>query len=143
MTTAGSVTTGTATPQEYDEAVARLASLDVSRVQVVAGAFVRTLLEQRHPDGLTGQDASEVLARCARSAVWMPDLDAQVLLVLITGALGLLDVDDQPAELSPAAVTRHVPLLVASLLADTGSSLDPTLTAAMAELHRSETIEMP
>ena len=128
---------------DYDDAVARLAVLDVARVQVVAGAVVRSLLERLHPDGLTGGDVGDLLARCARGGLWLPDLDVQVLLVLVTGALGLLDVDDQPAALSPGTVLRHLPLLVASLLRDTGSTLAPTLADAMAELRRAETVELP
>lgn len=141
--TAAAVTAGSASIAEYDVAAARLAGLDVARLQVVAGAVVRALLERRHPDGLTGADAGDVLGSCARSALWLPDLDPQVLLVLVTGALGLLDVDDQPVALSPAAVARHLPLLVASLLHDTRSLLAPTLAAALAELRRAETVEMP
>ena len=105
--------------------------------------MVRSLLERLHPDGLTGEDAGDVLGRCARSGLWLPDLDVQVLLVLVTGALGLLDVDDQPVALSPAAVVRHLPLLVASLLRDTGTTLAPALADAMAELRRAETVELP
>jgi len=127
----------------YYDAVARLAALDLARVQVVAGAVVRSLLERLHPDGLTGEDAAEVLGRCARAGRWLPDLDVQVLLVLVTGALGLLDVADQPVALSPTAVVRHLPLLITSLLRDTGTTLAPALEGAMAELRRAETVEMP
>jgi len=140
---AGPVAPDHAALADFDAAVARLAALDLARVQGVAGAVVRSLLERLHPDGLTGEDAAEVLGRCARAGRWLPDLDVQVLLVLVTGALGLLDVDDQPVALSSAAVVRHLPLLITSLLHDTGTTLAPALAGAMAELRRAETVEMP
>ena len=131
---------------EYDAALGRLARSDAPRVSSVAGAVVRALLEHRHPGGLTGEEVGDVLRRAAGSASWLPDLDPGVLLVVVTGALGLLDVDDQPAALSPVAVLRHAPVLLASLLAADGTGhqpLRPWLAGAMAELHRAETVELP
>jgi len=133
----------------YDAALARLALSDVPRVSSVTGAVVRDVLEQRHPGGLTGEDVGGVLRRAAGTAAWLPDLDPEVLLVVVTGALGLLDVDDQPATLSPKAILRHAPVLLASLLNGPPSGpqpalpLGPRLTAALAELRRAETVELP
>ena len=125
----------------YDAALARLAAVDAPRVSSVTGAVVRWLLEQRHPGGLTGDDVAQVLRAAASRSGWLPDLDPTVLLVVVTGSLGLLDVEDQPSSLSPAAVLRHAPALIASLLG--GTPLAPTLEGALAELRRAETIEMP
>ena len=130
----------------YDAALGRLARSDAARVSSVAGAVVRALLEHRHPGGLTGAEVGDVLRRAAGSASWLPDLDPGVLLVVVTGALGLLDVDDQPAALSPVTVLRHAPVLLASLLAGAGTGPQPWapwLAGAMAELHRAETVELP
>ena len=132
--------------QAYDAALARLSLSDAPRVSSVAGALVRALLERRHPGGLTGEDVGDVLRQTAGSAGWLADLDPDVLLVVVTGALGLLDVDDQPALLTPAAVLRHAPVLLASLLDDPASGpqpVDPWLRTALAELRRVETIELP
>ena len=130
----------------YDAALARLSLSDAPRVSSVAGSVVRALLERRHPGGLTGEDVGDVLRQAAGSAGWLPDLDPGVLLVVVTGALGLLDVDDQPAALTPAAVLRHAPVLLASLLHDPGSgpqAVGPWLATALAELRRAETVELP
>lgn len=120
-----------------------LAAADPARVSVVTGAVVRALLERLHPGGLTGDAVGDVLRAAAVSGLWLPDLDPTVLLVVVTGSLGLLDVDDQPAALSPGAVRRHAPVLIASLLATLGAPLGAELDAALAELRRSETVEMP
>ena len=127
----------------YEMALARLRSLDPAQVGVVSGAVVRGLLEELHPGGLTGELVGAVLRRAAGSGAWLPDLDPAVLLVVVTGALGLLDVQDQPVQLSTDAVLRHAPVLVASLLASLAAPVGPRLTAALAELRRAETVELP
>src|SRR5215217_4575059 len=69
---------------------ARLDALDGEQVGLVLGAVTRALLEELHPDGLTGDDARAVLAHCARSAVeWYPPVDGDALVVVLTGALGV------------------------------------------------------
>ena len=118
--------------EAYDAALARLALLDATRVSIVTGAVVRALLEQRSPGGLTGDAAGELLRDCVRSGSWLPGLDPSVLLVVLSGSLGLLDVDEQPAALAPAAVQRHAPVLVAELLSSLRTRLDPSLDAALA-----------
>ena len=125
--------------EAYEQALVPLAAADPARVSTVTGAVVRGLLEELHPGGLTGEAVGDVLRAC--TAPWLPDLDPTVLVVVVTGALGLLDVDDQPAELSAAAVLRSAPVLIASLLA--GAPLGSRLDTALAELRRHETVEMP
>jgi hypothetical protein len=125
----------------YEEAAGRLAGADPQRVALVLGGVVRSLLEDLHPDGMDGEDVRAVLERCTRSAApWAPGVDPQVLLVLLAGALGVSDPDEQPAA-SPDAVARNAVLLTADLLGP--RPLEPYLTAAFAELARAETVEMP
>jgi hypothetical protein len=123
------------------DAVTRLSTVDPARLAVVLGWMVRSLLEERHPDGLDGEDLRALLTGCATACGdWESEVDTGVLLVVLTGALGLSDPDEQPV-VAPAAVARNAALLVAYLLS--GRALGPYLDAAFAELRRSETIEMP
>ena len=121
----------------YQPAVERLAAAD--RAGLVLGGVVRLLLEEGHPDGLDGDDVRQVLERCVRStATWWPEVDPHVLLVLLAGALGVYDPGDDDAPPDPAAIARHAPLLVADLLAATGRPLADYLSAAFAEVARTE-----
>ncbi|WP_262282649.1 hypothetical protein [Micromonospora sp. MA102] len=120
----------------YEPAVERLAA---DRAGLVLGGAVRLLLEESHPDGLDGDDVRQVLERCVRStAEWRPDVDPHVLLVLLASALGVYDPGDDDAPPEPAAIARHAPLLIADLLAATGRPLADYLTAAFAEVARTE-----
>lgn len=125
----------------FSEAVGRLSTSDPQRVSLVLGGAVRALLEERHPDGMDGEDIRAVLTRCTVAGhAWESGVDPEVLLVVLAGALGLSDPDDQPV-VAPAAVARNAVLLTADLLGP--RPLAPYLTAALAELARAETIEMP
>jgi hypothetical protein len=57
----------------FRDAVAALSTVDPSRIARLLGWVVRSLLEQRHPDGLDGEDLRAVLTRCA--AAWPSDVD--------------------------------------------------------------------
>lgn len=123
--------------EAYPMTVVRLAAAD--RAGLVLGGVVRLLLEETHPDGLDGDDVRQVLERCVRStAAWWPDVDPHVLLVLLAGALGVYDPGDDDSPPDPAAIAGHAPLLVADLLAATGRPLTDYLTAAFAEVARTE-----
>jgi hypothetical protein len=125
----------------FAEAVQRLSTVDPARVSLVLGWVVRALLEEQHPDGLDGEDLRAVLTGCATAAgTWESEVDPAVLLVVLTGALGLSDPDEQPA-VPPPAVARNAVLLIAFLLR--GRPVRPYLDASFAELQRAETIEMP
>jgi hypothetical protein len=125
----------------FAEAVGRLSTVDPQRVAVVLGWVIRSLLEELHPDGMDGEDLRAVLTDCATAAgAWGSEVDPTVLLVVLTGALGLSDPDEQPA-LPPAAVARNATLLLTHLLGP--RPLARYLDAAFAELERAETIEMP
>lgn len=143
---AESVTAGVGAAQAGDgenfaEAVARLSTVDAQRVTLVLGWVIRSLLEELHQDGMDGEDLRTVLTDCATAAgAWESEVDPSVLLVVLTGALGLSDPDEQPV-LPPAAVARNATLLLAHLLGN--RPLRRYLDAAFAELERAETIEMP
>jgi hypothetical protein len=126
------------------EAAERLAALDRAQVGVVLGAVVRSLLEELHPDGLTGDDVRSVLEGCLRAAVdWLPGIDGGVLVVLLTGALGVHDPDEERRPVGALDVARHAPLLVADLLAAADRPLAGYLDAAFAEIARAEMVELP
>src|SRR5688572_27131892 len=78
----------------FDNAVRTLSTLD--NANLVLGAAVRLILEEQHPDGLDGGDVERILTGCVRAAAaWQPDVDPHVVLVLLAGALGVHDPDDQ------------------------------------------------
>jgi hypothetical protein len=126
----------------FDEATTRLAALDPALVSVVLGAVVRSLLEEAHPAGLTGDELRTVLEDRIGSAGWASELDPVALVIVLTGALGLQDPDEEPS-IHPRSVGRHAMLLVDRLLSPTGHPLAAHLDAALAELARAQTIEMP
>jgi hypothetical protein len=133
-----------ADPQDYRTAVEQLAAQDSEHVGLVLGAVVRMLLEEAHPDGLTADDMQQVLERAARTAAaWWPEVDPQLLLVLLTGALGLHFSEEEVPRLTPFQVAGQAPLLIADLLAVRDRRLDGYLTVALAEIMRAETMEMP
>ncbi|MFD0819848.1 hypothetical protein ACFQ0D_16395, partial [Micromonospora zhanjiangensis] len=128
----------------YDEAVEALAALDPERVGLVLSGVVRLLLEASHPDGLTGEDAQLVLTRCVRSAAgWQPDVDVDVLVRLLTGALGVHPPEEQAGPPQPVEVARHAPLLVVVLLTEAGVPFADTLTAALTEIERDQVMDLP
>jgi hypothetical protein len=126
-------------------AAERLGALDREPVGLVLGAVVRSLLEETYPGGLTGEDMHEVLAQCAvSSAAWFPSVDADVLLVLLAGSLGIHGGPDEPRPVSALEMSSHAPLLIAALLGPApGRRFTVHLDAALAEIARSETVEMP
>ncbi|MEO7262885.1 MAG: hypothetical protein ABI047_16765 [Jatrophihabitantaceae bacterium] len=122
----------------------RLAVQDQQRLALVQAWVLRSLLEQLHPDGLSSADAQDVLRRCLLSAAtWHPQADPNVLVLVLTGALGLSDPDEASAAIGPAALSHGATLLIADLLGVAGSPLTGYLDAAFAELERAETIELP
>src|SRR5688500_16099292 len=77
--------------EAFDDAVEQLAALDVVQVGLVLGAVVRTLLEDLHPDGLDGDDVRAALEHAVRASAEWQDVDPQVMVVLLVGALGVQD----------------------------------------------------
>ncbi|MEH1165818.1 hypothetical protein V6V47_10570 [Micromonospora sp. CPCC 205539] len=123
--------------EAYAVATARLATAD--RSGLVLGAVVRLLLEETHPDGLDGDDVRQVLEQCVRAAApWRPEVDPHVVLVLLAGALGVYDPGEDDSPPDPVAIAAHGPLLVADLLAASARPVEGYLSAAFAEIERTE-----
>lgn len=119
-----------------DEAVAVLASLDPAQSGLILGTTVRLLLEAAHPDGLTGDEVRDVLERCVRGAAgWQPEVDPHMVLLLLAGALGVLEEDDAPPP-KPDLAARHAALLMADLLGP--RPIPPFLTAALGEIEHTQ-----
>lgn len=116
---------------------------DPERLAIVQGSVVRTLLEQLHPGGLSSADAQETIQRCAKAAApWYPDLDPNLLVLVLMGALGATDPTDSPQP-NHTVISEHAALLIADLLAVADEPLDGYLSFALAEIERAETMEMP
>lgn len=125
-------------------AAQRLAALDPDQVGLVLGAVTRSLLEDLHPDGLSGDDALAVLSGCARGAApWFPDVDVNALLLVLSGAMGVFPSDEEPVPVTPLGVAQHAPLLVADLLAAADQPFDGRLHAALAAIALAQTTEHP
>lgn len=144
--------------ERFDELSAALRGPAAPHVDAILSAVVLDLLEQLHPDGLSGEDIADALTRCVASAAWSPDLEAGTLLIVLLGALGVAEAvpDDAPGEQSQdhaedpipdppsdAALRRHALALVASLCSAVGEPPTGAIRAAIAEIERAETQEMP
>jgi hypothetical protein len=130
-------------PDDFAAAILALGRLDSSQVTVLLGAMVRDLLERSHPDGLDSDDAHEVLESCVRFAqAWYRELDADSAVQALIGALGVSDVDEMPGP-DEMSVVAHGVLLIADQLAILAQDLAPVLDAALAELMRAQTVELP
>ena len=130
--------------EAYARAVGRLSALDPEQVRVVLGGVVAGLLEELYAGGLDGEDLAETLAACYRAAVeWWPQTDPAALVVLLSGALGSHDLDEEQDPITPLQMAASAPLLVADLLRRRGRPLAGYLASALAEIARAETVEMP
>jgi hypothetical protein len=124
-------------PEAFADATGALGALDASQVALVLGTVVRLLMEDQHPDGLAGDDVREVLERCVRaSATWQPDIDPHTLLIVIAGALGVHDPDEQHPPPKPDVLARHAALLVVDLLGT--RAVDGYLNRAADEIERTQ-----
>jgi hypothetical protein len=126
----------------FAEASNRLTAQDLERVGIVQAAVLRSLLEELHPDGLDAEDARAVLTRSVQASVWFPDIDSETLLLVVAGALGVLDPEDQP-QTGRDRLTTHATALIAELSSTMPARLTTHLDGAIAEIRRAETIEMP
>jgi hypothetical protein len=117
----------------FDAAVGRLAGFDVAQVGLLLGTVVRHALEERHPDGLDSDDVRETLTAVVGQALkWLDAIDPQVVLLLLAGALGVLETDPDERPVKADVSARHAVLLVTHLV-DTGG-FPPRLERAAREL---------
>ncbi|KMJ48751.1 hypothetical protein HQO12_21980 [Rhodococcus fascians] len=124
----------------FDEAVELLDRSDAAKAGNVHAEMVRSLLEEVYSDGLTGENVQEVLGRTVRGADWLPSVDIAGFVEVLTGALGVTDVDEQSRSRPRPA---HALLVVADLLAVRRSRAETYVRRALAEIHRAQTVEMP
>ena len=127
-------------PIAFDEAVELLDRSDAAKAGNVHAEMVRSLLEEVYSDGLTGENVQEVLGRTVRGADWLPSVDIAGFVEVLTGALGVTDVDEQSRSRPRPA---HAMLVVADLLAIRRSRAETYVRRALAEIHRAQTVEMP
>lgn len=125
---------------DFDSAVAELKALDQSRLTLVLAGIIRQLLEILHPDGLDADDVQNSLNSTVRAASWYSGLQPEALAEVLLGALGLLAPEETRwAELFPS----HAVLLISALLPGQPNSAAQLISHELAEIERSETMEMP
>jgi len=128
---------------EFTDATAALGRVDREQLSTVLGTVTHDLLERSYPDGLDSDGAEEVMQSCFTSASgWYESFDTDSLVGALTGALGIGDPGDAPA-LDGGAVLAHGVLLIADRLTMLDLTLAPVLDAALRELMRAQTVEMP
>jgi len=128
---------------EFASAGAELAGFDADQARIVLGWVLRQTLEERHPDGLDADDLRDAVATTARAVGWFPALDARILVVVLTAALGEHPDPEEIPRLGHALVLQHSVLLVHDLAPAGGPSLRQRIDAALGEVRRAETMEMP
>ena len=129
---------------EFLPATERLAGLDAEQVGLVLGAVLRSLLEELHPDGLTGDEVQDAIVRCTTQAAgWFPEVDVNALVLVLGGALGVHAHEEEPVPVTPIDVARHAPLVIADLLTAGDRSYQPYLNAALTRIAEAEANELP
>jgi hypothetical protein len=127
----------------FAQASGELARFDAEQARVVLGWVLRGALEERHPDGLAGDDVREAVTATARAAGWFAGLDPRILVVVLVAALGEHPDPEEIPRLGHELVLQHSLLLVHDLAVGPGRPLRRSLDAALAEVRRAETMEMP
>ncbi|WP_408016085.1 hypothetical protein [Rhodococcus artemisiae] len=126
----------------FDEALAELNTLPYEQVTAVHAGMVRELLEELHPEGLTGEDVQSVLENALRNGMrWLPSLQPDAVVVVLTGTLGVHD--DEAPKVRPGDYVTAGLLVLAELLAARKAAPGRYLRRAVAEIERTETVEMP
>lgn len=124
----------------FSEAVEKLYSEDLAQVGAVHAEMVRSLLEELHPDGLTGEDVQDVLSRTVRAASrWASDLDVPGFVEVLTGALGVADTEEKRQRPRP----EHAVLIITDLLVRRKAPAELYIGRAISEIRRAQTMEMP
>lgn len=127
----------------FSAATTDLAAFDAEQARVVLGWVLRQALEEQHPDGLDADDVRTAVAGTARGAAWFTALDPRILVVVLVAALGEHPDPEEVPRLGHALVLQHSVLLVHDLATGPGRPLRRALDAALAEVRRAETMEMP
>jgi len=121
-----------------------LAALPYEQVGAVHAGVARELLEEPHPDGLTGEDVQAVLERTVRAGLaWYPELAPDAVVSVLTGTLGVSDPDAPQPTIAPVDHLAAAVLVLADLLAARRVAARPYLRRAVGEIERGETMEMP
>jgi hypothetical protein len=124
-------------PDEFTDALGRLARIEPSLLAGVLGDVAAALLEQAYPDGLDAADAEQLLRRCVGRFDWCPVLDEEALVHALAGTLG---VSLEEESLRPAALPNGL-LLVAELVGD--RPVAPVVDGALRELQLRQSAELP
>lgn len=125
-----------------DAASTQLAACDPEVLRLLLGGAVRTALERTHAQGLDDDDVRDLLERCVRSALtWLPHVEVPALLLVLSGALGVQDPDEDEVVALPV-IAVHAVLLLAALGAGP-ARVQHELDLAIAEMARHQTVEMP
>ncbi|SDJ10249.1 hypothetical protein SAMN05444157_1745 [Frankineae bacterium MT45] len=137
-----------AEPADFAQARIDLLKLDREQLNALVGAVTRDLLERFNPDGLDAEGVEAAVRGCAAAAAgWYPTLNAETLLWALVGALGMADAEERD-DTSYEEQLAHSLLLMSSLLgdaarADASVTTAGVLAAALGEIRRAETMEMP
>jgi hypothetical protein len=128
----------------FDTALEDLVALPYEQVTAVHAGTMRELLEELHPDGLTGEDVQAVLERSTRSGVrWQSSLQPDAVVAVLIGTLGVADPDAEPPRIRPEQYLAAGLVVLADLFAARRVAPEAYLRRAVAEIERAETIEMP
>lgn len=145
VATADAITAARAGSREQlAEVLEDMVALPFEQVTIVHAGVVRALLEDLHPDGFSGEDIQGALTRVAGAAItWLPDLDVPALAAVLTGSLGLTEMSDDAQRIGQSDYIRSAVLVMADLLTAADVAADGYIRAAIGEIARAETIEMP
>lgn len=133
--------------EDFRDSVGRLEKhAEVARE--VHGLMVRELLEALYQDGVSGDDVSEVLRRTITGAgLWDAPVDPSAVVVVLTGALGVAEPDEdgegRTTAIAAADVVGAAVLVIADLLAAGKIDHKDYLMRAVEEIRRAQTVEMP
>lgn len=128
---------------DFGAALTDLAALPFDQVASVQSRVVRELLETLHPDGLESDDVTDAIEGCVRTSAWWPNLDPQVLVAVLIGALGVGDVEEQGSVRNSSGLVEAAALLTAYLAASAKVAAKEYITRSVNEIGRAETVEMP
>ncbi|MGU3435807.1 hypothetical protein ACNHUS_22655 [Actinomycetes bacterium M1A6_2h] len=141
----------------FADATADLAALPYGHAEAVHTAIIRSLLEDTHAGGLSGEDAQELVGSVvAAHPAWDAATDRTALVIVVLGALGVdidpaffagdnQDPEDLPEmpRLTTVESARYSTLVIEGLLAKIDGGAAPYIRSAIEEIARAETVEMP